>query len=888
MRRMMFLVLILLLSAVSAIFPQSIAQTGSEVVFEGEWSESIGKGYVPLRHLTRDTILVWDYSSEYEGVLAPWKAPLDGSKFSQLRLVLEPNLPTVVVERIYNIVGGSLELRPSPLSSIITITTQNPSLFLEIPGILWVEPVLETTGRNALASEIMQSGTNNGHPFWDWGLNGSGVVIGVADGGIDLDHSCFRNSSNDGGEVPDITHRKIVYLNDTIDDWDNAGDPDYRHGTHVAGTLACSVLNDNNGNSSMTSMSNAAKLVVQDLVNESGWHPPDIDLLLAEAADYGAIIHSDSWGDDTTAYTTRSHDLDAWLFENPYSLAFVAPGNHGGQILEPANARNAVSVAVVDSDENGSIWASSAHGPTEEGGRGIFMAAPGKSIVSAKGDGLKDSYNNESRVLTGTSMATPMASSYGAVLQQLIEREYNVSPSGSLLRGLMAISADTITNDTPDSIQGFGRPNLSSIVDSETGNISVWTHDSFQQDDWLNWYSQRSGSIENMVEKSWDGEGTVGPFLKEGESESWEFIVADGMDLEAVISYNAKPHPLLVDDVKIIADIGGDRFVVGGNLDQNGYSKIYNSTEILSGNYSTNETTNLIRVSWVDLKNNTLIEIKVVADWIGEGNSPGSVGIDGDMVGFALVVKGIDDDPWEWQDLDEDEVLNSDDLCVEISSLGFDNDSDGCIDDSDGDGFLDDVDNCRFSEPWHPINELGCAINNTPLGIIVTGVNSTTNETDFLNISWSVVDYENDDVYLDLFLLNPSYSIHITKCSKSFKGNFSSWCSINLTDDLAIYQYSRSDWKIKIVVEDFNSSNWTSPESIIWQSDEFVLHIIPEKSYPTSAIETQSSEKEGSKMIIIGFFGLLMGLGVATSVAFMRKKSVGENIVKNPFIDKDG
>ena len=878
----------LLLSTVSAIIPPNITQKGGEVVFEGEWSESIGKGYVPLRHLTEDTILVWDYSSEVEGVSAHWKTPLDGSEFSQLRLVLEPNLPSVIVDRIYNIVGGSLELRPSPLSSIITVVAQDPDLFLEIPGVLWVEPILETTGRNFLASEIMQSGVENDHPFWNWGLNGTGVVIGVADGGIDLDHSCFRNSSDDSGEVPDINHRKILYLNDTIDDWDNAGDPDYRHGTHVAGTLACSFFEDFNGNNSMTSMSNAAKLVVQDLVNESGWHPPDIDLLLAEAAEYGAIIHSDSWGDDTTAYTARSYDLDAWSFENPYSLAFIAPGNHGGLVLEPANARNVISVAVADSTENGSIWASSAHGPTEEGGRGIFMAAPGKAIISAKGDGVKDSYNNESRVLTGTSMATPMASSYGAVIQQLIEREYNVSPSGSLLRALMAISADTITNDTPDYIQGFGRPNLSSIVDIENGNISVWTHDSFQQDDWLSWYSQRGVSIENMVENPWDGEGAVGPFLKEGDNVSWEFIVADGMDLEAVISYNAKPHPLPVDDVKIIGDIGDNRFVVGGDLNQDGYSKIYNSTEILSGNHSTNETTNLIRVSWEDLRNNKFIEIKVVADWIGEGNSPGYVGIDGDMVGFALVVKGIDEDPWEWQDLDEDGVLNTDDLCVDVSSLNFDNDSDGCIDDSDGDGFFDNVDSCRYSEPWHPINEVGCPISNTPLQISVIGVYSTSNESGFLNISWSVVDNENDDIILDLFLLNPSYSVPISKCNSSFTGNFSSTCSINLTNDLAIYQYSRSDWKIKITVDDFNSSNWTSPESLIWQSDEFILYVIPEETYPPSAIETLSSEKGGSMLVIIGFLGLLMGLGLATSVAFMIKKNDRESIVKSPFIDKDG
>ena len=154
MRRGIFLVLILLLSTVSAIIPPNITQNGGEVVFEGEWSESIGKGYVPLRHLTKDTILVWDYSSENEVVLAPWKAPLYGSEFTQLRLVLEPNLPPVVVEGIYSIVGGSLEFRPSPLSSIITITSQKPNMFLEIPGILWVEPILETNGRNILMRTI--------------------------------------------------------------------------------------------------------------------------------------------------------------------------------------------------------------------------------------------------------------------------------------------------------------------------------------------------------------------------------------------------------------------------------------------------------------------------------------------------------------------------------------------------------------------------------------------------------------------------------------------------------------------------------------------------------------------------------------------------------------
>jgi hypothetical protein len=213
---------------------------------------------------------------------------------------------------------------------------------------------------------------------------------------------------------------------------------------------------------------------------------------------------------------------------------------------------------------------------------------------------------------------------------------------------------------------------------------------------------------------------------------------------------------------------------------------------------------------------------------------------------------------------------------------------DGCIPDSDGDGFSDDVDSCRYSEPWHPINEVGCPKNNTLLEIIVGGVDSKTNKSDFLNISWSVIDNENDDVKLELFLLNPSYSIPILMCNSSFVGNSSGECSINLTKDLAIYQYSRYDWYIEIVVIDFNSSNWTSPNRVVWHSDDFSLYIIPEKNDPLPAIETVSSEKKGSVLMISGIFGLIFGLGLATSVAFLRKKDRGNIVVKDPFIDNDG
>ena len=87
-----------------------------------------------------------------------------------------------------------------------------------------------------------------------WSLIGSGVVIAVADTGIDLDHSCFRNSSSEVG-TPGPEHRKIVHLNDSIDDWDTQGHQQFRHGTHIAGILACDQLD---GDSSMRSLSHGA------------------------------------------------------------------------------------------------------------------------------------------------------------------------------------------------------------------------------------------------------------------------------------------------------------------------------------------------------------------------------------------------------------------------------------------------------------------------------------------------------------------------------------------------------------------------------------------------------------------------------------------------------
>ena len=151
-----------------------------------------------------------------------------------------------------------------------------------------------------------------------------GIILGVADSGLDYDHSCFRNATHEGaigssdsgqnltGDIGQY-HRKLIIINQTIDSGDTPGHTDYRHGTHVAGTLSCHDVNayrnettPNNG----STMSYAAKIVFQDIVSSDGWTPPEnVTELFYENAIHGGVIHSNSWGDATTAYTARSGDF---------------------------------------------------------------------------------------------------------------------------------------------------------------------------------------------------------------------------------------------------------------------------------------------------------------------------------------------------------------------------------------------------------------------------------------------------------------------------------------------------------------------------------------------------------------------------------------------------
>jgi hypothetical protein len=132
-----------------------------------------------------------------------------------------------------------------------------------------------------------------------------------------------------------------------------------------------------------------------------------------------------------------------------------------------------------------------------------------------------------------------------------------------------------------------------------------------------------------------------------------------------------------------------------------------------------------------------VFEIEVRARYVSPGNSPGTVGIDGDKNGFSIAVKGILRDYDGWLDGDGDVVENALDLCPIDNASGFDIDLDGCLDDSDGDAITDNIDQCvSENASGFDIDFDGC-IDDTDGDSVKDNIDLC--HTEIINSSWPVM-----------------------------------------------------------------------------------------------------------------------------------------------------
>ncbi len=358
---------------------------------------------------------------------------------------------------------------------------------------------------------------------WNQGILGTGQIVCVNDSGLDADMCYFRYDGNASSVAssqaltpPDTgvidMSRKVVayYLEPGADAYDhNAA---WYHGTHVSG----SVLGDNYANLSSPSvhghdsgdgMAPNAKLIMQDVGDSGGGLSGlagDLTNMFQQAYDAGARIHSDSWGNTSSAYGSTALDVDEFMWRHEDFLFLIAMGNSGtapgdGSIGDPATAKNCVSVGATT---NGGAASQAndlmdySRGPVDDGRRKPDVCSPGSNINSASGTDSVSDGNCSPKTGSGTSMATPTTSGLTTLLRQYFTDGFyptgsktagdERNPSAALMKACLVNGATPMTGTDlvnsspitpiPSMDQGWGRTNLDNVLyfSSDSRQLKVW------------------------------------------------------------------------------------------------------------------------------------------------------------------------------------------------------------------------------------------------------------------------------------------------------------------------------------------------------------------------------------------------------------------------------
>ena len=412
---------------------------------------------------------------------------------------------------------------------------------------------------------------------------------------------------------------------------------------------------------------------------------------------------------------------------------------------------------------------------------------------------------------------------------------------------------------------GWGRLNLSEVFNPSSimggGMISplgdVWVHDSYRLTnsnpmEWMETYGGQRSNLSGFSEISWDGVGAAGPFLKTGERFQQRFSPLADTDVAIRLAYPAQPEPSVVDDLQIRITFPDGTVVVPDRLHADGTPTEFNGTvadfDNLNSFPASNETTFGINLPKELLEQHSYFDVEVVARYVAPGGDAGSVGLNGDRVGFGLVVQGVDRDGDDHLDGDGDGVANMDDLCPnenaigndidgdgclddddgdgvvspyddcpDIDASGYDANNDGCIDDSDGDGVLDDEDECYTEGDSWPVMPNGCyPLDEAPIIQFLSAQENGTVWIDQFSVEWSVSDADGDGYRSGVQLVysnNSNYSI--TDCQYQHTTNQTMKCVWSNPDDLPLQYLDDGSFVLQIFVQTTNGSPAASLERIV-------------------------------------------------------------------------
>lgn len=460
-----------------------------------------------------------------------------------------------VVHREHGVMEDEKECyRMKPLSNS-EYWTKALSVVLEDERTMWIDAMPKVTNFVLRGHEIPQIGTslqsnnksnaqmNNTtrkldegvHDIFriqsalDTGIDGSGVVLGLSDTGLYMNHDQFDQNENDIYNNLQKNARKVVYYDTFADNVDQSEGGTCGHGTHVAAIAVGSSFSGNNPNMGVAP---GAQIAFQDIGTQSPFcqgrsgcnvnlqTPVSASGLFSLRTAANAKVFSFSWGTTESDYSAQAQAIDDHLYKNQDIIVLVAAGNSGikgeSTISSPAGAKNVISVgASLNSVEsflsNGcpgalnpdSVAAFSSQGPTRDGRMKPDIVAPGQIISSASSLQAGSTIKTNARCdLQGTSQATPAAAGLAVLYYQWLrdgfwksgvaDPKYAMkSIPSSLVKALLIHSSTglqrrintmslqcgavtrSLTNlEYPDMSQGYGLPQFSNIGDMTAGSFS--------------------------------------------------------------------------------------------------------------------------------------------------------------------------------------------------------------------------------------------------------------------------------------------------------------------------------------------------------------------------------------------------------------------------------
>ena len=283
----------------------------------------------------------------------------------------------------------------------------------------------------------------NADEIWNWGYDGSGVVVaildtGVDDGHIELSDSVIATKNFVGGNGEDIDG----------------------HGTHVSGIVTGNGMIEINGNYA-TGVSPGADIMVGKVCGPIYCYDSDIEAGIEWAVDNGAdIISMSLGGGDYTGYCDEDPlaNKSNWAVDQGV-VVVASSGNYGSAVVAPACGTKVIAVGAVDENDVRASWSSY--------GEALDFVAPGVSILSTYScyiPGLNCD-NFHYAYMSGTSMATPHVTGMIALILQA-----NPSLTPSQVKQLLIDTAVDLGDSGKDDYYGYGRIDGAGIMNSQ-GNI---------------------------------------------------------------------------------------------------------------------------------------------------------------------------------------------------------------------------------------------------------------------------------------------------------------------------------------------------------------------------------------------------------------------------------